>query len=68
MTYRKRELAVDHIHIFLTTQGHERAQQMSEQLNVGTTSEITPTLKIHIIHSHIHSNKADMIRMIMMAT
>ena len=33
---------------------------MSDQLNAGATSEITRTLKtIHIIHSHIHSNKED---------
>ena len=41
---------------------------MSDQLNAGATSETTRTLKkIHTIHSNIHSNKADMRRMIMMA-
>ena len=41
---------------------------MSDQLNGGVTFETTRTLKtIHTIHSHIHSNKTDMIRMIMMA-
>ena len=41
---------------------------MSDQLNAGATSEKTRTLKtIHIIRSHIHSNKASMRRMVMMA-
>ena len=36
---------------------------MSDQLNAGTTSETTRTLKmIHIIYSHIHSNKTHMTR------
>ena len=40
---------------------------MNDQLNAGATSETTRTLKtIHTIHSHIHSNKVDMRRMIMM--
>ena len=52
---------------FLTTQGHGGPPRMSDQLNAGATSETTRTLKtIHIIHSLIHSNKADMIRIIMM--
>ena len=60
MTCRERELAVNHIHTFLTTQGHGRPPQTSDQLNAGATSETTRTLKtIHIIHSQIHSNKAD---------
>ena len=67
MICRERELAVDHMHTFLTTQGHGGPPQMSDQLNAGATSETTRTLKtIHIIHSHIHSNKADMRRMNMM--
>ena len=53
---------------FLTTQGHGKPPWMSDQLNAGAISETTRTLKtIHIIHSHILSNKLDMIRMIMMA-
>ena len=53
---------------FLTTQGHEEPPRMSDQFNAGATSETTQTLKtIHTIHSLIHSNKADMIRIIMMA-
>ena len=41
---------------------------MSDQLNAGATSETARTLKtIHNIHSLIHSNKVDMIRMIIMA-
>ena len=58
-------LAVDHIHTFLTTQGHGGHAQMSDQLNAGATSETT-LKSIYIIHSHIYSNKADMRRMIMM--
>ena len=58
----------DHIHNFLTTQGHWGPLRFSDQLNTGATSEKTLTLKtIHTIHSHIHSNKADMIRVIIMA-
>ena len=56
-----------HTH-FLTTEGYGEPPRMSDQLNVGTTSETTRTLKtIHTIHPLIHSNKADMRRMIMMA-
>ena len=41
---------------------------MSDQLNARVTSETTRTLKtIHIIHSHIHSKKVDMRKMIMTA-
>ena len=44
-----------------------RASPDEYQLNAGAISE-TRTLKtIHTIHSHIHSNKADMIRVIIMA-
>ena len=40
----------------------------SDQLNAGATSETTRTLKtIHTMHSVVHSNKAEIIRMIMMA-
>ena len=51
---------------FLTIQGHG-PPQMYDQLNAEAISEKTRTLMtIHIIHSHIHSNKAHMGRMIMM--
>ena len=41
---------------------------MSDLPNTGATSETARTLKtIHIIHSLIHSNKADMMKMILMA-
>ena len=60
-------LAMDHIHTFLTTQGYVRPPQMSDQLIAVATFEATRTLKtIHTTHSHVHSNKVDMIRMIMM--
>ena len=66
-TCRERELTLDHINIFLTTEGHGGPPRMSDPLNAGATSETTRTLKtIHTIHSIIHSNKTD-IRMIMMA-
>ena len=53
---------------FLTTQGHGGPPQMSDQLNAGATSETIRTLKtIHTIHSPSHSNKTDMIGMIMLA-
>ena len=43
------------------------APRMSVQLNAGAISDTTRTLKtIHTIHSLIHPNKADMIRIIMM--
>ena len=46
---------------FLTTQGHGDPPRMRDQLNVGATSETTRTWKtLHTIHSHIHSNKANM--------
>ena len=66
--YRERELTLDHIHTFLIAQRYGDHPQTSVQLNAGTTFEITRTLKtIHIIYTHIHSNKADIRRMIMMA-
>ena len=41
---------------------------MSDQLNARATSKTTQTFKtIHTIHPLIHSKKADMIKMIMMA-
>ena len=42
-TCRERELTQDHIHIFLTTQGHGDPPRMSDQLNAGATSEATQT-------------------------
>ena len=64
MTCRERELAVEHIglHNFLSTQGHGEPSQMTNQVNAGASSETLKT--IHIIHSHIHSDKADMRRII----
>ena len=60
-TSRERELTFDHIHIFFYHTRTWRASPMSDQLNAWTTSETTQTLKtIHIIHSDIHSNKANM--------
>ena len=54
ITCRERELTMDHIHTFSTTQGHGGPLRMRDQLNVGVTSETTRTLKtIHTIHSHI---------------
>ena len=52
MTCRERELAVDHIHIFLTTQGHGGPSRMSEQLSAGAISETTRTLKTIISFTH----------------
>ena len=46
---------------FLTTQGHGEPPRMSEQLNVGATSETAQTWKtIHTRHTLIHSNKVTM--------
>ena len=42
-TCRERELTLDHIHTFLATQGHGGSPRMSDQLNVGATSETTRT-------------------------
>ena len=58
---QERELTLDHIQTFLTTQGLGGPPRMSGQLNAGANSETTQTLKtIHIIHSQIHSKKANM--------
>ena len=49
---------------FLTTQGHGRPAQCQSHLRDNTNiKDDTHT----VIHSHIHSNKADMRRRIMMA-
>ena len=44
-TCRERELTLDHIHTFLTTQGHGEPPRMREQLNAVVTSETTRTWK-----------------------
>ena len=60
-TCRRRELNLDHIHAFLTTQGHGGPPRMSDQPNVGATSEIAQTWKtIHTKHTLTHPNKAKM--------
>ena len=60
-TCRERELTLDHIHNFLTTQGHGVPPRMSDQPNDGASSETTQTWKMrHTIHAPIHSNKANM--------
>ena len=60
-TYRKRELTLDHIHTFLTRQGHGEPPRMRDQLNARDTYEITRTWKTkHTIRASIHSNKANM--------
>ena len=52
---------MDHIHTFLTTQGHGEPPRMSDQPNAGATSETAQTWKtIHTIHTLIHSHKANM--------
>ena len=45
VTCRERELAVDHIHTFLYTQGHGGPPRMKDQLSAGATSEATRTLR-----------------------
>ena len=52
---------MDHIHTFLTTQGHGGPPRMSDQLNAGTTSETAQTWNtIHTKHTLSHPNKANM--------
>ena len=59
-TCRERELTLDHIHTFLTTQGHEGLPGW-EQLIAGATSETARTEKtIHTVHAPIYCNKANM--------
>ena len=54
---------MDHIHTFLTTQGHGGPPRMSDQPNSGATSETAQTWKtIHIKHTLSHPNKANMER------
>ena len=60
-TCRERELTLDHIHTFLTTQGHGEPPRMRDQLSAGATSQTTRTWKtIHTIHTPIHANKMNM--------
>ena len=52
---------MDHIHTFLTTQGHGGPPRMSDQPNAGATSETAQTWKtIHTNHTLSNPNKADM--------
>ena len=52
---------MDHIHTFLTTQGHGGPPRMSDQPNAGVTSETAQTWKtIHTKHTLSHPNKANM--------
>ena len=61
MACRGRELNLDHIHTFLTTQGYGGPPRMSDQLNAGATSETAQTWKtIHTRQTLIHSNNANM--------
>ena len=61
MNCRERELTLDHIYTFLTTQGHGVPPRLRGQLNAEATSETARTWKtIHIICTPIHSNKANM--------
>ena len=60
-TCRERELTLDHIYTFLTTQEHGRPHRMRDQINTEATSHKTRILKtIHTSHAHIHSDKANM--------
>ena len=43
----ERELTLDHIHTFLTTQGQGGPLRMMDQFNAGTNSETTKTWKTH---------------------
>ena len=59
-TCRERELTLDRMHTFFTTQVHGVPPRMRDQLYSGATSETTRTWKMtHTIHSLIHSNKAN---------
>ena len=52
---------MDHIHTFLTTQGHGGTPRMSDQPNAGATSERAQTWKtIHNKHTLSQPNKANM--------
>ena len=52
---------MEHMHTFLTTQGHGGPPRMSDQPNAGATSETAQTGKtIHTKHTLSHPNKANM--------
>ena len=52
MTCQEKELTLDHLHTFLTTQGHGGHPWMRDQLNTGAISETTRTWKtIYTIHT-----------------
>ena len=52
---------LDHMHTFLTTQGHGGSPRMKDQLNAGAVSETTQTRKtIHTILAPIYFSKAYM--------
>ena len=54
---------MEHIHTFLTTQGHGGLSRMSDQPNAGATSETAQTWKtIHTKHTLNHPSKANMER------
>ena len=61
MICRAGELAVDHIHTFLTTQGHGLPRWV-----ISWIPGPPPRQDEHFIHSHIHYNQQDYRRMIMM--
>ncbi|PSN56379.1 hypothetical protein C0J52_13990 [Blattella germanica] len=57
-----------YIHTFLTTQGHGGPPWISDQLNARATSETTRTYRQrHHSHPYSYLNKANMMKMIMMA-
>ncbi|PSN56529.1 hypothetical protein C0J52_14777 [Blattella germanica] len=68
-TCRERIDYGSHIHsYFLTTQGHGGPPWISDQLNSRATSETTRTHRErHHSHPHSYLNKANMMKMIMMA-
>ena len=52
---------MDHIHTFLSTQGHGEPPRMSDHPNARATSETAQTWKtIHTKHTLSHPNKANM--------
>ena len=60
-TCGEKELTLDHIHTFLTTQVHGGPLRMRDMLNAGASSETTLTWNtIHSIHAPIHCNQANM--------
>ena len=60
-TCRERELTLDHIHTFLTTQRHDGPPRMRDQLNAGPRPRQHERERlIHTIHIDIHANKVNM--------